>query len=100
MTGWKGTPGPWKVHGSAIVAPSGEICSTPDFNGGDGKEQLLADRKGIAAVPQLVEALEWIVTIATANLEQDDKLRTQGARTLNRIADRAEEALKAAGVEL
>ena len=45
---------------------------------------------------QLVEALEWILKIADVNYEQDGKLRHQGARTLKRIAEKAEAALAAA----
>lgn len=39
------------------------------------------------------EALEWISEIATKNYEQDEKLRSVGARTLKRIADKARTAL-------
>jgi hypothetical protein len=39
------------------------------------------------------EALIWISRIADANIEQDQTLRARGARTLTRIADRAEDAL-------
>ena len=44
---------------------------------------------------RLVEALKWIRDIADTNLEQDTKLRAQGARTLKRIADKADDALLA-----
>lgn len=45
----------------------------------------------------LLEALTWIDEIASANHDDDEKLRSQGARTLRRISDRARAAiLKAA----
>lgn len=54
----------------------------------------------VASAPDLYEALDWIRTIADANLEQDDKLRSNGARTLKRIADKCDEALaRATGAE-
>lgn len=38
--------------------------------------------------------LQWIRTIAVANYEGDPKLRSNGVRTLKRIADRIDAALK------
>ena len=50
----------------------------------------------IAEIRELREALTWIRQIADSNLEQDEKLRAQGARTLKRIADHCDEALNRA----
>lgn len=47
-----------------------------------------------AELVRLRDALVWIRQIADVNLEQDGKLRAQGARTLKRIADKCDEALK------
>ena len=42
----------------------------------------------------LIAALCCIAHIARTNYEQDPKLRANSARTLKRIADRADEALE------
>lgn len=42
----------------------------------------------------LLEALKWIAQRANDAYEQDTKLRSRGARTLKRIAERAETALR------
>lgn len=42
-----------------------------------------------------IESLEWIAKIARTNYEQDEKLRTKGARALLRIMKRAEQTLDA-----
>lgn len=47
----------------------------------------------IAAAPDMLAALQWIVEIADKNYEQDDKLRATGARTLIRISDKARAAV-------
>jgi hypothetical protein len=44
-------------------------------------------------IARLREALDWIAAIADMEYEHDDKLRSQGARTLIRISDRARLAL-------
>lgn len=102
------TPGPW-----AIIHPKGElndsfwIGPTSDHsiaevrNGAEdeeygGAETELANTHLIAAAPDLFAALEWIADIADKAYEQDEKLRSQGARTLMRISDKASSALSKA----
>jgi hypothetical protein len=84
--------------------------SMDDLQSPDGKIQIIDAAGGLIAdfldeddaarvihacnlYPELVEALEWILDIADKNLEQDNKLKAQGARTLRRIGDKAEAAL-------
>ena len=43
---------------------------------------------------ELREALDWISKIALTNYEQDKELRANGARTLKRIGERADAALR------
>lgn len=50
-------------------------------------DDLLAENE------RLKEALVWIEHIANSNYEEDHTLRARGARTLKRIADRADTAL-------
>jgi hypothetical protein len=45
-------------------------------------------------VKELEEALAFIAKIARATYEQDDKLRADSARTMKRIAEKAERVLK------
>ena len=45
-------------------------------------------------IADMEDALQWIQKIADINYEQDTKLRTQGARTLMRISERALSSLK------
>lgn len=56
----------------------------------DGKDTPLSL---IGSAAKLCETLEWIRKIADVTFEQDPKLRSRGARTLKRIADKAEQAL-------
>jgi hypothetical protein len=60
-----------------------------------GNTALLAE---LAALRERVEAkdvaLEWIRKIAEVEFDQDDKLRSRGARVLKRIADKAATALE------
>jgi predicted nucleic acid-binding Zn-ribbon protein len=44
-------------------------------------------------IATLEGALEWVADIADKNYDADDKLRSNGARTLARISDRARAAL-------
>lgn len=68
------------------------------YNGNERHQEAKDDAAYIANAVNnhnaLVAALEWIVAIADKNYEQDDTLRSQGARTLIRISDKAQEALK------
>jgi len=52
------------------------------------REALEAENK------KLRETLTWIERIADANFEQDESLRSKGARTLARISDKARAALE------
>lgn len=45
-------------------------------------------------IQQLGQKLEWIVKIVDSELVSDDKLRSRAARTLRRVGDAAEDALK------
>ena len=45
-------------------------------------------------IADMEDALQWIRKIADINYEQDTKLRTQGARTLMRISERALSSLQ------
>lgn len=54
---------------------------------------LPAIRRLTAEREEVVTDLRWIAEIADKNYEQDEKLRSQGARTLIRISDRAGSAL-------
>ena len=70
----------------------------------DGERTVLAKDSAEAVeytrsdlVTELADALEWIDKIASVNYEQDEKLRSQGARTLIRISDKAREALTKVG---
>lgn len=67
---------------------------------GEQPEEAEINAHGIAAVPDLIDALVWIAKIADTNIEQDHKLRALGARTLTRIAERAEAALTKAGIKI
>lgn len=52
MKEFKGTPGPWRWHGSVLV--------NKDFIvGGDSKSFSDSNKNLIAAAPDLLEALQW-----------------------------------------
>lgn len=135
MTGWQGTPGPWGIapetNGTELVAYStnpwrvravivrGDMHSNPNWR---------HDTKGMAAVPQLVEALlvaaaqfrsyeqhhrAQAVAIrrdvaqggvyagrADVAMEQEAKARDTKANRNAEMADQCEAALRAAGVQL
>ena len=52
-----------------------------------------ADARLITAAPAMLEALEWISNLADKKHEEDEKLRSDGARTLRRIIERADAAI-------
>lgn len=61
MTGWKGTPGPWRVGGTGIFPSIMDAQGFAISATGMSKRNLAeckANAKGMAAVPQLVEACE------------------------------------------
>ena len=91
MSGWQGTPGPWSIaekqagaNGAAIIAVGNIRVATISYKADKSMAQKWADAHGVAAVPQLVEALAWI-----AQYTHEEAVKR-----------RAREALKAAGVEL
>lgn len=98
------TPTPWGMAIGAttdtvyIVAADGStICNQVGQATAKDAPQMLVDAafivKAANSYDALVSALEWIETIADDNYEQDDRLRSQGARTLKRISDKARAAM-------
>jgi hypothetical protein len=90
------TPGPWTINVARLSDNSINVVHVIAENGSSvaqissyGEEETLTNTRLIAAAPDMLAALQWIVEIADKNYEQDDKLRTDGARTLKRISDRA-----------
>jgi hypothetical protein len=53
------TPGPWRVQGGEVVAPTDPICSMPTLyrETREARTQLDADAHLIAAAPELYETL-------------------------------------------
>ena len=99
MSETRWTRGDWIAEvgdkgGYEIRAGDGVICSRVDWPYRAAESS--ANATLIAAAPALAEVLEWIADIADKNYEQDDKLRSNGARVLIRISDRARAALAAA----
>lgn len=97
------TPGPWGIapetNGTEMVAYSANpwrvraVLVRGDFS---GNPNWRADTKAMAATPQLVEALTYIVRRAKQHLDdtpEDDR------RDKRHVLARAEAALKAAGIE-
>lgn len=102
------TKGPWAIRVGHSFEDGGtgyyELQGAPWKPSGDGARFAIldgvseADLRLIVAAPDMLEALRWIVEIADKNYEHDDKLRSNGARTLMRISDRAQiEIAKATG---
>jgi hypothetical protein len=94
----KHTPGPWQLH--EVTNSRGKVTRYRIYSGHDygqhtdvAREPQEADARLIAAAPELLEALEWITDIADKNFEQDTALRSRGARTLKRIAEKAGAAI-------
>lgn len=67
MTGWKGTPGPWKWSADKFTVVDNEARTVamawPDTRvpSDESRRRMLANAAGIAALPQLVEALLRVV---------------------------------------
>lgn len=67
MTGFKGKPGPWHWEGKVL-------CNDEHIVGGDGWAFNDADKRLIAAAPELLEALQEMVAIVKKNTyPQPDK---------------------------
>lgn len=94
------TPGPWIV-GSAFIGPlfvSDRTGLQIAHVGHEDFKTCADNAELIAAAPEMLADLQWIVKIANASYEGDDKLRADGARSLKRIAERARSAIaKATG---
>ncbi len=95
----KASPGPWTTESFTFVRGGSrgfDMIATTTLSY-DAAHIAACDPPTVLALIAMVEryraALEWTVKIADANYEQDDKLRSQGARTLIRISDRATSAL-------
>lgn len=58
----KHTPGPWRHHGELINSDSREIAVIPEFS----SKQDSANARLIAAAPELLEALEYILSVSLA----------------------------------
>ena len=102
------TPGPWMFE---LYEPEKktEVCTiahvgdyrvgfeTPGYPGGNYRDSEFghdeADARLMAAAPAMLEALEWISNLADKKHEEDEKLRSDGARTLRRIIERADAAI-------
>jgi hypothetical protein len=50
-------------------------------------------------IKELEDALEWIIFRADQTLDQSEKLRSDDARQIRRIADRAEDVLESKNAE-
>ena len=103
----KYTPGPWQLK--QVTNSRGKVTRYRIYSGHDYGQhtdvyrepheavarfiERNADARLIAAAPELLEALEWITDIADKNFEQDTALRSRGARTLKRIAEKAGAAI-------
>ena len=103
----KHTPGPWLVwdsKGTARIDHTTGVYRQLDSNDQQiialcdedlslSSDEQFANARLIAAAPELLEALIWITDIANKNFEQDTALRSRGARTLKRIAEKAGAAI-------
>jgi hypothetical protein len=67
------TPGPWKAiprelrH--SVVDPDGNLVADLKWRGNDKKDQHLADALLIAAAPELLKALENIMSVSCGDID-------------------------------
>lgn len=70
----KFTPGPWETHGSHIYTPDGAIIAVIHNPGSKASDYpLVANRNLMAAAPDLLEALEAVISVADRKTVEFDK---------------------------
>ncbi len=89
---FKGTPGPWSVTDPCCLGVGGDfdkgwyksVCIRPERTGGKLTDEYNANMRLIAAAPELLEALQFIIDDCSRMIPKcaEDKARTAIAKAL------------------